>query len=90
VTFDVVARKFRSDGKGKETETPMNDWIDVGVLGAKQSNGADKILALEKKQIHSGKMKFQFVVNDPPSKAGIDPLNKMIDRNPDDNTKSTS
>lgn len=90
VTFDVVARKFRSDGKGKETETSMDDWIDVGVLGPKQSNGADKILAMEKKQIHSGKIKFQFVVNEAPSKAGIDPLNKMIDRNPDDNTKSLS
>jgi hypothetical protein len=90
VSFDVEARKFRADGKGKETETSMGDWIDVGVLGKKEKNGADKILALEKKQIQSGKMKFEFVVNEPPEKAGIDPLNKMIDRNPDDNTKSAS
>ncbi|MCI0614203.1 hypothetical protein L0244_14550, partial [bacterium] len=78
------------DGKGKETETSMSDWIDVGVLGKKEKDGADKILAIEKKQIQSGKMKFEFVVNEPPEKAGIDPLNKMIDRNPDDNTKSAS
>ncbi len=90
VTFEVEARKFHADGKGKETETSMSDWIDVGVLGKKEKDGADKILALEKKQIHSGKMKFEFVVNEPPEKAGIDPLNKMIDRNPDDNTKSAS
>ena len=35
-------------------------------------------------------MKFEFAVNEAPEKAGIDPLNKMIDRNPDDNTKSAS
>jgi hypothetical protein len=90
VSFNVEAHKFRADGKGKETETTMNDWIDVGVLGAKQKNGAEKVIALEKKQIHSGQMKFEFVVNEPPEKAGIDPLNKMIDRNPDDNTKPAS
>ena len=90
VTFDVEAKKFRADGKGKETETTLSDWIDVGVLGKKEKNGADRILALEKKQIRSGKMKFEFVVDEQPEKAGIDPLNKMIDRNPDDNTKSAS
>jgi len=26
-------------------------------------------------------------VNEKPSKAGIDPLNKLIERNPEDNTK---
>ena len=90
MTFDVEAKKFRADGKGKETETALSDWIDVGVIGKKDKNGADRILALEKKQIRSGKMKFEFVVDEQPEKAGIDPLNKMIDRNPDDNTKSAS
>jgi hypothetical protein len=28
-----------------------------------------------------------FVVNEEPDKAGFDPLNKMIDRNPDDNVR---
>jgi aminopeptidase N len=88
VSFNIEAKKFHADGKGKETETSMNDWIDVGVLGTKQKDGSNKILALEKKQLRSGKMKFEFVVNERPEKAGIDPLNKMIDRNPDDNTKA--
>lgn len=87
VKITVDAKKFRADGKGKEAETLLNDWIDVGVLGKKRENGEDNILALEKKQIHTGKMEFSFVVTQEPEKAGIDPLNKMIDRNPDDNTK---
>ncbi len=87
VQFTVEAKKFHADGKGRETEATLNDWIDVGVFGAKKKNGDDNILALEKKQIHGGSVTFQFIVNEPPDKAGIDPLNKLIDRNPDDNTK---
>jgi hypothetical protein len=87
VTIDAEAHKYRSDGKGKESETAMNDWIDVGVLGKKGKNGEDRILALEKKQLQPGKLQFHFVVNEEPDKAGIDPLNKMIDRNPDDNVR---
>ena len=30
------SQKYRADGKGKETETTMSDWIDVGVLGRKK------------------------------------------------------
>jgi len=83
----VDAKKFHSDGKGRETETPLNDWIEIGVLGKKKENGQDNILALEKIQIRAARTEFSFVVDQEPEKAGIDPLNKMIDRNPDDNTK---
>jgi hypothetical protein len=31
-----------------------------------------------------------MVVSEKPLKAGIDPMNKLIDRNPKDNTKSVS
>jgi len=83
----IEAKKLRSNGQGKETEIPVDDLIDVGVLGEKGKNGEDNILALEKKHIRSGKSEFTFVVDQAPKKAGIDPLNKLIDRNPDDNTK---
>ena len=88
VTLNVEAHKYRSDGKGKETETGLSDWIDFGVLGKKKGDGADRILALDKKQIGSQKVQFQFVVNEEPDRGGIDPVNKMIDRNPDDNTRT--
>jgi aminopeptidase N len=88
VQMEIEARKYRSDGKGKETETPMNDWIDLGVLGKKKENGEDNILALRKERVASGKQQVQFLVEQEPETAGIDPLNKMIDRNPDDNTRS--
>ncbi|MGB5170202.1 MAG: hypothetical protein WBN69_02095 [Eudoraea sp.] len=42
-------------------------------------------IILEKKWITPGKSSFTYVVDSIPSKAGIDPYNKMIDRIPDDN-----
>lgn len=33
VTLEAKARKVRADGKGVETEVPIDDWIDVGVFG---------------------------------------------------------
>ena len=89
VTIEVEAKKFYDDGSGRETSAPVQDWIDVGVLGepAKGSK-IDRVLALEKKKITGATARFEFIVDEAPSKAGIDPLNKLIDRNPEDNVKS--
>src|SRR5436190_6539261 len=32
VTIKVVAQKLRADALGKESDAPLDDWIDVGVL----------------------------------------------------------
>ena len=45
VTLKVAAKKLRADGLGKETEVPLADWIDIGVLDAD-----GKPLALETPQ----------------------------------------
>ena len=89
VTMTVEAAKYRGDAKGEEKQIAIADWIDVGVL-AKENPGAesdDVVLALEKKRITKAKETFTFVVDREPTRAGIDPLNKLIDRNPKDNTK---
>jgi hypothetical protein len=87
----VESKKLRADGQGTETAVPLDDWIDVGVLaGRARSKSDDKILALEKKHITQAKNTFEFVVKEKPTKAGIDPLNKLIDRNPDDNTRKAN
>jgi hypothetical protein len=44
-------------------------------------------LLLEKRRIVSGESVLTFHVTDPPGRVGIDPYNKMIDRNPEDNLK---
>ena len=44
------------------------------------------ILLLEKRRIKSGENRFTIEVAGEPAKAGIDPLDKLIDRDAGDNT----
>jgi len=83
VKLDVTAKKLHASELGKESEVPVHDFIDVGVLG---KDG--KVLALERKTIDSAEASFTLLVDEKPVKAGIDPLNKLIDRAPDDNVMS--
>jgi ABC-type transport system involved in multi-copper enzyme maturation permease subunit len=83
VKFTVAAMKLRGDDKGEEKRVPINDLIDIGVLA-----GKDKVLFSEKRRITKPEETFEIVVGEKPAKAGIDPFNKLIDRNPKDNLKS--
>ncbi len=84
VTLTVEGKKLYADGNGKETETPIHDMIDVGVFTGKKDDL--KVLSIRKERITGGKQTFEFIVNDLPTRAGIDPYNKLIDRNLDDNS----
>jgi hypothetical protein len=85
VTLKVTAKKIRADDEGKQSETPMEDLIDIGVLGE-----GDAPLYLKKHRVKSGDSTFTLEVQGKPVKAGIDPVNKLIDRRPDDNTIAVS
>jgi hypothetical protein len=88
VVLTVDAHKLRADGLGKETEIPLNDLVDIGVftgLGEKQAP-----LYLEKRRITQKTSKIELVVDKKPDRAGIDPYNKLIDRNPEDNSMVVS
>jgi len=81
VTVAVNARKLRADDLGKETDSPLHDWIDIGVLDAD-----NQPLYLEKRKLENAESTFTVVVAKKPARAGIDPYNKLIDRRPKDNT----
>ena len=83
VKMTVSSTKLQSDEKGEEKPVPLDDWIDIGVLGEK-----DEVLFVEKRRITKPSETFEVVVSGKPIKAGIDPMNKLIDRNPKDNVKS--
>jgi len=76
----VESRKYRADGRGQEHEVPVHDLFDVGVLDAD-----GHYIYLQKHLVDRTNMDFTVTVDKLPAQAGIDPLNKMIDRNPDDN-----
>ncbi|MDQ3027673.1 MAG: hypothetical protein M3R58_14375 [Pseudomonadota bacterium] len=81
VTLKVAAKKMRADENGESRETPMDDLVDIGVLGPD-----DKPLYLKKHRVKGGETEFSIEVSEKPLRAGIDPVVKLIDRRPDDNT----
>jgi hypothetical protein len=91
VSIEVSASKFEADGAGAQTEVPLDLPIDIGVFSRNPDDvteGDEHVLLLEKHRVTDGRMTFEFVVDDEPSHVGIDPYNKLIDRNSDDNLKA--
>ncbi|MEO7522310.1 MAG: M1 family aminopeptidase, partial [Gemmatimonas sp.] len=88
VTLFATSKKLRADSLGTETEMPMNDYVDVGVFD-EPGVGAriGKALALRKMKVVTGTTSYEFTVKSKPARAGIDPYNLLIDRNPGDNSK---
>jgi aminopeptidase N len=82
VTVKARARKLKADGKGVEKEVPIDDWVDVGVLGEKGT------LYLQKQHVTGAEVTVQAIVEGRPVRAGIDPYNKLIDREPGDNLRA--
>jgi aminopeptidase N len=88
VTLELEARKLHANGKGVEVEAPLDEPFDIGVFAAepgKPGFTADSVLFMERKPIRTGKQTVTVVVDQLPAYAGVDPYNKRIDRNSDDN-----
>ena len=84
VTLTVQSRKLKPDGSGNETPMALSDYIDIGVFTGKKDE--EKPLYITKEKITQANQTFEIVVDQMPTRAGIDPYNKLIDRIPDDNT----
>ncbi len=81
---------FRADSAGNERPLSLNtQWLDVGVYG-KNKDGEDKLLYLQKQRVTQKENTVKVIVSEKPTKAGVDPINKLIDRHPDDNTKTVN
>jgi hypothetical protein len=83
VTLDVQARKFQADGNGVESRMPLNDYIEIGVFTGRKDE--EKPLYMKKEKITQEHNTYTIVVDQQPTRAGIDPYNKLIDRISDDN-----
>jgi ABC-2 type transport system permease protein len=81
VTLEVMAQKLRADGTGVETPTPMNDFVEVGVFAP----GKDDPQYLVRHRIRTGKQTIRIIVPQEPSRAGVDPYGKLIERERGDN-----
>jgi ABC-2 type transport system permease protein len=90
VTLDVDARKLYADGEGRETETPLDELFDVGVFTAepgKKEFTRKSVLTFHPQRLRSGAQRLTVVTASEPAFAGVDPYNKRVDRNSEDNIK---
>ena len=88
VALKVQARKMYADGQGKETAAPLNETLDVGLFSAepgKKGFSAKSVIALQRLPIRSGDQTLRLIASAEPKFGGVDPYNKLIDRNGDDN-----
>ena len=88
VTFEIEAKKLYADGKGKETEAPLDEPFDIGVFSAEPGRSGfakEAVLSFERRRIKTGKQTVTLVVDKKPAFVGVDPYNKRIDRNSADN-----
>ena len=82
VEIEVMSKKFRASESGEETEVPLHDWIEIGVL---DEDG--EFLYREKHLLEAENTTLTLTVDAKPYEVGVDPIVMLIDRNPDDNTK---
>lgn len=92
VQIEAETKKVRADGQGVESDVEMNDWVDVGVFCDHDVEGRseEKVLYMGKHRITAGNPVFEIMVDEKPLRAGIDPYNKLVDRNSDDNVRKVS
>jgi len=89
VTINVESHKYKADPKGNETEVPVDDWIDIGAFAKPEKDRKyGKTLYRQRVHVTQSKGAYTFVTDEKPDKAGIDPFLLLVDRVPDDNTKS--
>ncbi|WP_448659590.1 ABC transporter permease/M1 family aminopeptidase [Sphingomonas sp. CJ99] len=92
-TLTIEARKYYADGKGRETEAPLADTIDVGLFAERPGVGAfaaKDVVVMERRPLRSGRQQVRLVTNRQPKFAGVDPYTKYVDRNADDNVAAVS
>ncbi|HWB28310.1 MAG TPA: hypothetical protein VG738_22715 [Chitinophagaceae bacterium] len=91
VSFTVSTSKTYEDSDGNETQAAMNDYIDIGVFAVDSQNKKGFMqtnpLYLQKCKLTQGEHHFEIIVTGKPASVGIDPLLKLIDKNPGDNIR---
>jgi ABC-2 type transport system permease protein len=91
VTFTVEGRKLYADGEGRETEAPLQEVFDVGAFTAepgKTGYTREAVVLMDRRSLKTGEQTVTLVVDQPPELVGVDPYNKRIDRDSDDNLTS--
>ena len=84
----IDAAKFTASGTGVEKAVPLADEIDIGLFDARPGLGAfasKDVIAMERRPVRNGEQVIRVISRRQPAFAGVDPYNKYVDRNSDDN-----
>jgi ABC-2 type transport system permease protein len=88
VTIDITSKKLKADENGKNTEVPLNDYIEIGAYAKPaEKKKYGKLLARQRVKITKANNTFTFVVDEKPFKAGVDPFSLLVDLSPENNMK---
>ena len=86
VTLFVEAGKARADSVGNKTPIAMDDLVEIGAFAGEPSETSPgERLYLKQHRIRAGKQEIVITVPRRPTRAGIDPYRKLIERERDDN-----
>lgn len=94
LNLTLSAQKLYADGKGTETEKPMDEWVDIALLPEETEPLPENVLPEPLHQarypIKSGANTLKIPVTGKPVRVVVDPGFRFIDRSPDDNIKALS
>jgi ABC-2 type transport system permease protein len=92
LTLKLHSAKLVADGKGKEHDEKIDEIVDIGVF-ARPPGGdeeSEQVLYLQKHRITTADTTIELVLDHAPYEAGIDPYNKLVDRDSEDNRKKVT
>lgn len=91
VSIDVDVSKIYADAEGNETAAAFDIPVDIGVFSKNPTDndfGSADVIHLKKHQVADGSSTIELIVKNRPAFVGIDPYNKLIDRNSNDNVRA--
>ncbi|MHC8949507.1 ABC transporter permease/M1 family aminopeptidase [Sphingobacterium hungaricum] len=78
-------------GKSEVKSLPLNDYVEIGIFGKQKDKGKFKVdnqIYLAKQKINKIENKITLFVTEEPVEVGVDPYNKLIDTDSNDNRKT--
>lgn len=88
---DENGKSLKGTSNNKEVQSyPLHDYVEIGVFGTKTKKGKHEYeneLYNKKHLIDKINNKITIIVDEKPVEVGVDPYNKLIDRDSNDNRK---
>ncbi|WP_121666834.1 M1 family aminopeptidase [Mesonia aquimarina] len=86
--YESCSISYSPENEDEETakieSLPLKDYIEIGIF-TEDDEENEEVLYLKKRKVTEIYNEFTIVVDQKPTEVGIDPYNKLIDRNSEDN-----